>query len=396
MDRLTSLPRAVVRGWQRTSLRARLLGLMVVLVAVALFVTTAVGTRLLEGQLVAQVDKTLEQSRRTVAGSGGQFNDEPPPRDGQRREPPSAVKVVLLDPEGQVLHSLGGELGRETSDPDVAGITRSQAEARRNKPFTVRSVHGDGQWRVILRADPGTRVTQVLAVGLGDTADVVGQFQRAQLLLGLVVILVLAGFGALLVRLSLKPLTDIESTAEAIGEGDLSRRVPEADPRTEVGHLAGAINGMLGQIEASVQAREASEREARASEQRMRQFLDDVSHELRTPLTSIRGFSELHRKQVDVSLDERERLVGRIESEAHRMGGLLEDMLLLARLDQDRPMAYDPVDLAPLAADAVFDLHTLDPDRPVELDLPETDDASGDEVGVVVLGDEARLRQVLT
>jgi two-component system OmpR family sensor kinase len=152
---------------------------------------------------------------------------------------------------------------------------------------------------------------------------------------------------------------------------------------------------MLGQIEASVQAREASELEARASEQRMRQFLDDASHELRTPLTSIRGFSELHRKQVDASLDDRERLVGRIESEANRMGGLLEDMLLLARLDQDRPMTHDPVDLVPLAADAVFDLHTLDPDRPVQLELPHADDSSVDRVGVVVLGDEGRLRQVV-
>ena len=371
---------------------------MVVLVAVALFVTTAVGTRLLEGQLVAQVDKTLEQSRRTVAGSGGQFNDEPPPPGGPRREPPSAVKVVLLDPEGQVLHSLGGELGRETSDPDVAGITRSEAEARRSEPFTVGSVHGDGQWRVILRADPGTRVTQVLAVGLGDTSDVVGQFQRAQLLLGLIVILVLAGFGAFLVRRQ----PQAAHRHREHGGGDRRGRPVAPGPRGRPPHRGRAprraINGMLGQIEASVQAREASEREARASEQRMRQFLDDASHELRTPLTSIRGFSELHRKQVDVSLDERERLVGRIESEAHRMGGLLEDMLLLARLDQDRPMAYDPVDLVPLAADAVFDLHTLDPDRPVELDLPRDrrHRASPDDaVGVVVLGDEARLRQVV-
>ena len=229
---------------------------------------------------------------------------------------------------------------------------------------------------MLLRTDPLTGGTQALAVGLGDTTDVVGQFQQAQLILGLLVILVLAGVGAFLVRLSLRPLTDIERTAEAIGAGDLSQRVPDADPSTEVGHLAGAINGMLGQIEASVQAREASEREARASERRMRQFLDDASHELRTPLTSIRGFSELHRKQVDVPAVERDRLVGRIESEATRMGGLLEDMLLLARLDQDRPVALEPVDLVPLAADAAFDLHTLDPDRPVELGLPEANDGN--------------------
>ena len=200
---LTNLPKAVARGWRRTSLRARLLGLMIVLVAVALFVSTVVGTRLLEGQLLDQVDQSLERSSQTVDRFDGQF-DEPGPSPGTpRREPPSPVRVVTLDAEGNIVKSFGGELGQERSDPNVAGITRAEAVERGGEPFTVGSESGTGEWRVLLRTDPITGGTQALAVGLGDTSDVVGQFQQAQLLLGLLVILVLAGFGAFLVRVSL-------------------------------------------------------------------------------------------------------------------------------------------------------------------------------------------------
>src|SRR4029079_13688663 len=176
--------------------------------------------------LLDQVDQSLERSSQTVARFDGQF-DEPGPRPGDpRREAPSPVRVVTLDAAGNVVKSFGGELGQERSDPDVAGLTRTEAEGRGSEPFTVDSESGTGEWRVLLRTEPVTGGTQALAVGLGDTTDVVGQFQQAQLLLGLLVILVLAGFGAFLVRVSLRPLTDIEHTAEAIGAGDLSQRVP--------------------------------------------------------------------------------------------------------------------------------------------------------------------------
>ncbi|HEY4378156.1 MAG TPA: HAMP domain-containing sensor histidine kinase, partial [Acidimicrobiales bacterium] len=145
------------------------------------------------------------------------------------------------------------------------------------------------------------------------------------------------------------------------------------------------------------------EQEARASEARMRQFIADASHELRTPLTSIRGFAELHRKQGGGPGSDVDRSMGRIETEATRMGGLVEDLLLLARLDRDRPLARESVDLVPLVADAAFDLHSLGPDRPVDVQLPPTVGGGGargaDDEGssgpVLVAGDEARLRQVL-
>jgi len=176
----------------------------------------------------------------------------------------------------------------------------------------------------------------------------------------------------------------------AIAAGDLSQRVPEGDERTEVGRLTIALNGMLSRIERAFRAQEASEAQARGSENRMRRFVADASHELRTPLTSIRGFAELYRQGAVGSPQVTRRLMERIEAEGARMGVLVEDLLLLARLDQQRPLSITPVDLAEIAGDAVHDARAVQPSRPIALHLDE----ALDEVPVV-LGDEGRLRQVL-
>ncbi|MCW2617547.1 MAG: Sensor protein, partial [Modestobacter sp.] len=194
----------------------------------------------------------------------------------------------------------------------------------------------------------------------------------------------------LLVRNSLRPLQEVEHTAQAIAAGDLSRRVPVGDERTEVGRLSAALNGMLGRIESSFRAQQASEEQARASEGRMRRFVADASHELRTPLTSIRGFAELHRQGAVHGPEDTGRIMQRIEAEATRMGLLVEDLLQLARLDQQRPLTLGPVDLAELAGDAVHDARAVQPERPLSLLLdPSLTDVP------VVQGDEARLRQVI-
>jgi two-component system OmpR family sensor kinase len=169
--------------------------------------------------------------------------------------------------------------------------------------------------------------------------------------------------------------------------------VPERDPRTEVGRLAAALNSMLAQIEAAFRARAASEGTARRSEERMRRFVADASHELRTPLTTIRGFAELYRQGAARDPDELDRLMRRIEDQAARMGLLVEDLLLLARLDQQRPLDRRPVDLLALAAEAVNDARAVAPDRRIELQLANGAGAAGGPL--VVLGDEDRLRQVI-
>ena len=204
------------------------------------------------------------------------------------------------------------------------------------------------------------------------------------------VLLALAALGWWVVRLGLRPLDKIGATAEAIAAGDLSRRVERAEERTEVGRLGLALNRMLGQIESAFDER-------RATEDRLRRFVADASHELRTPLTSIRGYAELFRRGAADRPEDLATAMRRIEEEAARMGVLVEDLLLLARLDQanldqanldhdqGRPFELAPVDLARLAADAVDDARAVSPDRPI---------AFADGSPVMVQGDELRLRQV--
>ena len=191
-----------------------------------------------------------------------------------------------------------------------------------------------------------------------------------------------------MVRTSLRPLDEIEVTAAAIGRGDLGRRVPDHHPGTEMGRLSRALNAMLEQVEGAFRAQARSETRARASEQRMRRFIADASHELRTPLTSIRGFAELHRQGAVTDPEAVSDLLRRIEDEAERMGLLVDDLLLLARLDQQRPPETGPVDVGEVARAAVEAARAAAPDRQVRLDAPPT--------ALVVTGDGPRLRQVVT
>ncbi len=182
-----------------------------------------------------------------------------------------------------------------------------------------------------------------------------------------------------LVRRGLRPLDRIGDTARAIGDGDLARRVEPAEPRTEVGRLGLALNAMLGQIEVAFAER-------RASEERLRRFIADASHELRTPLTSIRGYAEMFRRGAAANPADTATAMRRIEAESARMAVLVDELLLLARLDEGRPLECAPVDLARLAEDTVTDARAVEPDRPLRYDRPPP---------ITVLGDEGRLRQVL-
>jgi two-component system OmpR family sensor kinase len=221
---------------------------------------------------------------------------------------------------------------------------------------------------------------------LSDVQSTVRALTWSQVGIGLAVLLVLGIAGYLVVHRSLRPLAEVEETAAAIADGQLDRRIPQRDPRTEVGRLSLALNGMLAQIQRAVASSDLSAAQARTSEERMRRFITDASHELRTPLTTIRGFAELYRQGAarDIEL-----LMSRIESESRRMGLLVEDLLLLARLDAQRPLEQHRVDLLALATDAVHDAQSIAPKRRITMEVfdgPGTPE---------VIGDEARLRQVL-
>ncbi|MEU7894382.1 HAMP domain-containing sensor histidine kinase [Nonomuraea sp. NPDC049152] len=251
-------------------------------------------------------------------------------------------------------------------------------------PTTVPAVSGDGEWRLQQARGP-ENVTVLIAMDLDEVTQITRRLALIELLGGGGIMLILTVVGITTVRKSMRPLAEIERTAEAIAGGELGRRVPDGDPRTEVGRLARALNGMLAQIEAAFAARTASEKAASRSEERMRRFVADAAHELRTPLTTIRGFAEYARQNPEADPAE---MLGRVERAAGRMSLLVDDLLLLARVDQQRPLQTRPVDMLALAADAVHDARFLAPDRGISLEV-----VGG--AALIVSGDEVRLRQVV-
>ncbi|HZC27242.1 MAG TPA: HAMP domain-containing sensor histidine kinase, partial [Actinopolymorphaceae bacterium] len=210
-----------------------------------------------------------------------------------------------------------------------------------------------------------------------------------ELAVGLAGLAVTAMLGSLLIRVGLAPLARITATTRRIAAADLSGpqaavrlRAPALPPRTEVGQLGSGMNHMLEAIDASFDARNEAER-------KLRQFIADASHELRTPLATIRGYAELFERTIDsgTDLEERRTAMRRTAEESARMGILVDDLLLLARLDQGRPLAREPVDLCRIAVDAASDFRVRDDQRPIRLDVPAEP--------IIVHGDEARLQQVL-
>ncbi len=244
--------------------------------------------------------------------------------------------------------------------------------------FTVGSTTGSGHFRVLV--SPGRAgATTVIAI---PTTEVTDALRRLALLesIGAAALLVVLSAGCwLLLRRGLRPLERMAGTARSITAGDLTQRVAPSGGPSEVGQLGLALNTMLDDIEAGFAEREATE-------QRLRQFLADASHELRTPLTSIQGFAELFRVSGESARVDLPTILRRIEEESARMKVLVEDLLLLARLDQPRAADRAPVDLAVLAADACSDAAATAPDRQVTLDAPEP---------VVIAGDESHLRQAI-
>jgi two-component system OmpR family sensor kinase len=359
-------------------LRVKLVAALTLLVALALAVTGFAASTALRGYLVQRVDENLIASVRN--GPGGVLE---PHHNGLRRPDEYLVQYTFLN--GTVRQAFDVT---KTAAPKLPKLTVAFVQSH-TKPFTVRSP-SDSAYRVLVfpvQFDDGTQGLAAVAAPITDANRTVQRLTMLELGIGAIVLLVFAGAGYGFVRSSLRPLVEVEETAEAIAGGDLSRRIPESDPRTEVGRLSRALNGMLGQIENAFVAQQASESEARHSEERMRRFVADASHELRTPLTSIRGFAELYRQGAVAGGDDLDRVMKRVEDEAARMGLLVDDLLLLARLDQQRPLLHEPVDVLQLARDAAHDAAAVAPARDVTVEV------TGDGPPVV-MGDDARLRQV--
>ncbi|GAA0356177.1 HAMP domain-containing histidine kinase [Actinoallomurus spadix] len=363
----------------RTPLRIKLIAAVVTLVLLALVVTGVASVSVMRDYLLDRTDLQLQDLLHRAERSLAQ-PAKPLPGQG------AGTLVQIRDADGKVLKSTTvSPWGTVQPDPAIPE-NPDWLDEHAQRPITLRAVSGDVRWRVYV--EPVGTGYVVAAADLTEVGRTVRRFVGVELIVGSVVVVLIAGLGIAIVRASLRSLEDIEHTAAAIATGDLSRRVPDADPRTEVGRLGDALNGMLAQIETAFHAQARSEATARESEERMRRFVADASHELRTPLSVIRGFAEYYRQRDDVDRAELDRLIARVEDEAVRMGALVDDLLLLARLDQQRPLAMRPVDLLALAAEAVHDARVLDADRKITLSV-----RSGS--AFIVTGDELRLRQVI-
>lgn len=294
-----------------------------------------------------------------------------------------SLAVVILDQDGSVERSFpSGFPGRLDPLPDTSDI--ADLPGRRGRLFTLPAVSGDEQYRALV-AESGDGRVFVLAHTLRDVSTAEAALTRRLLAGGGLVLLLGIGGVWLTVARGLQPVEEMIDTAAAIAAGDLSKRVPEADPASELGRLGTSLNEMLSSVE------EAFTAENRAND-RLKQFVADASHELRTPLAAITGYAELERRGAFADPGERDRVMRRIEAESKRMSRLVDDLMLLARFDLGDQAAtgtlveHRPVDLAAVARDAVADHDAIDPDHPVRLEGPDR---------LVVMGDDQRLTQVL-
>jgi two-component system OmpR family sensor kinase len=353
------------------------------LVALTSVVTGVLGTTLLRGYLL---DRSDSQLRGFTQIARRNFEHPRPPGGGhlplaQQQSLPTQFLVEVASADGQ-LQLAGGPL----HDADGPRLSKAQLSVT-GVPFTAPAVGDTGRsWRVLVEPLPAGQHL-VTAYSLTDLDSTVRRLEIADAVAGGIAVVLLAGIGLPLVRVSLSPLAQIEATAAAIAGGDLSRRIDHPPDRTEVGRLANALDTMLGTIEAAYHARAEGEARAVFSEDRMRRFIADASHELRTPLTSVRGLAEYGLQQgTAASQEELLRLLARVGHEASRMGQLVEDLLLLARFDAGRPLNRRPVDLASIAAEAVAAARVMYPGRLITLRAPEP---------VIVDADDGRVRQII-
>jgi two-component system OmpR family sensor kinase len=371
---------------QRVSLRARLVAGLIAVVLVGLVAGNVIIFENIENYLLGGVDGQLLAAVPSVTQSL-RFHQ---PITFNANIPSGTYGAAYTTTGLKVTDQNFSAPEPSLSDATVQALATSAGNSSGySRYITVGSVGGDSsyQYRVVASAVVLTNNTTlqqvpgvaIVAIPLAPMNSTLHKLISVDLAVGAALLVLLGLLGYFVVRVGLRPLGDIEETAGAIAAGDLSRRVDRVESSTEVGRLGASLNVMLETIEHSFN-------EQRASENRLRQFLADASHELRTPVTSIRGYAELFRRGAAERPDDLATAMRRIEDESIRMGTLVDDLLLLARLDQGRPLEMVPVDLALIVADGVSDAEVLAPEREVALEV---------EGPLNVLGDEQRLRQVV-
>ena len=291
---------------------------------------------------------------------------------------PTSISVTVLDPFGNLVGGLGGDLNSNQITEYVRGLLPSQVMEFGNKPFTIEAPGSD--FRVATTVLPSSLGSVIVAQSLEDFDQTTRRIGVVFLIIGLLVLFFIAFASRQVIKISMRPLGKIEDTAEKIAAGDLSARLENFEPDTEVGRLSTSLNIMLSRIEESFSVRTLSEN-------KLRRFVADASHELRTPLTAIRGFAELHRQGAVPEGEKTKELISRIEKESIRMGYLVEDLLMLARLDQSRELVMDSFDLSTLVNEAVTSATASGPDHSVTSQITP---------GVMTIGDADKIYQVVT
>jgi len=369
------------------SLRNRLILASVVLASFAIIASDFAANAALRTYLISQVDDQLINISNTSLNRLDRAGIAPLEADDKNspfkileplRGVPTATSITLLDIDGNLIGQVGGELGGKNFA--VTGLKIAEVSQYKNRPFTIEGKDGEPDIRALAQMLPTGMGSVIVADSLEKVDKTLSQLRFLFLILGLIALITIAMAARWIIALGLKPLEAVEDTAEAIAAGDLSARLPAAKPDTEVGRLTTSLNTMLARIEESFTARVESEN-------KLRRFVADASHELRTPLTAIRGFAELHRQGAVVGEEKTEELINRIEKESVRMSSLVEDLLLLARLDQSRELAKEPVDLNTLITEVVASARAAGPNHPIEIKLEASE--------IFVLGDSQRIHQVI-
>ncbi|MHB8612424.1 MAG: sensor histidine kinase [Candidatus Dormibacteraceae bacterium] len=367
------------------SLRGRLLIGIIALVAVGLLVSDVATYAALQSSLISRIDDQLK-AHSTVDTAVAVISNQchtPGPGRGSAGDFPSGTITELIGSDGSVqITCTTGQLGNavSTASPVLPKPLPNAGRDTPSAPVTVEGTGGASEYRLSAwPEDSFSGQFVVFAIPLASVQSTLSQLLLLEVLIGLGVLATTTILALLIIRIGLRPLQKMGGVAADIAAGDLTKRVEPATSKTEIGRLGLALNGMLSQIEAAFAERTESNN-------RLRRFIADASHELRTPLTSIRGYSEMLRRGAGESPTDAELARRRIEEESVRMSTLVDDMLLIARLDQGRPLERKPVDLQTIATDAADDARAVAPQRQITLTAPGS---------VVVQGDDLRLRQVV-
>ena len=380
--------RKLNHDWANSSLRNRLTIGVLVLSAIG-FVGAGVGSQaLLRNYLIHQVDDQLlsvvagTQERLDRAGIARDADGDDDQRSAQTATPlnrvPTSISVTVLDPFGNLVGGIGGDFNSNQITDYVKGLLPGQVAAYGSKPFTIEAPGAD--FRVATTVLPSSLGSVIVAQSLADFDKTTHQIAVVFLLIGGLVLLFIAFASRQVIKVGMRPLERIEETAEKIAAGDLSARLDNYEPDTEVGRLSTSLNIMLSRIEEAFDAR-------MQSEDKLRRFVADASHELRTPLTAIRGFAELHRQGAVPDGEKTNELIARIEKESKRMGYLVEDLLMLARMDQSRELVVADVDLSALLQEAVTSAQAAGPEHTITTNIAS---------GITTKGDADKIYQVVT